>query len=70
MPVAVKFKNEIEYIEVQGDLLSLVTDLNISSANGKQFTTLREHPSGTPIAVDLHNINFMRELDADDAYIS
>lgn len=70
MPVQVKFQQELEYVEVQGDLLTLVNELNITAANGRQFTTLREHPSGTPIAVDLRNINFMREMEGEDAYIS
>ena len=70
MPVEIKFKQELEYVNVQGDLLQTVHELNISSANGRKFTTFREHPSGTPIAVDLDNINFMRELDDEDAFIS
>lgn len=69
MPVEVKFKQELEYVRVEGDLLSVVHELNISNANGRKFTTFREHPSGTAIAVDLNNINFMRETD-DDAYVA
>lgn len=70
MPVEIKFKQELEYVRVQGDLLQTVHELNISSANGRKFTTFREHPDGTAIAVDLDNINFMRELDGPDAYVA
>lgn len=67
--VQVKFKNELEYVEVEGDLLELVNSLNIAAANGKQFTVVQEHGGG-PLAVDMRNINFMREADSERAFIS
>lgn len=69
MTVQIKFKNELEYVEIVGDLLSLTTDLNVAAANGKQFAVLQEEDGG-PLAVDMRNINFMREKDTDGAFIS
>lgn len=69
MPVQLKFKNELEYVEVQGDLLQVVHELNLGNANGRKFTVLRER-DGTAIAVDLDNINFMREMDGVDAFVA
>lgn len=69
MGVQIKFQNEMEYIEIDGDLLSVVNQLNVSMANGNKFTVFNERHGGE-VAVEMQNINFMRSMDADNAFIA
>lgn len=67
--VQIKFAHEMEYIEIDGDLLSVVNQLNVSMANGNKFTVFNERGGGE-VAVEMQNINFMRSMDGDNAFIS
>lgn len=67
--VKIKFKHELEYVEVEGDLLSVVQQLNTSMANGNRFAIFTEQDGGE-IAVEMQNITFMRAEIGDHAFIS
>jgi hypothetical protein len=67
--VQIKFAHELEVIEVDGDLLSVVNQLNVSMANGNKFTVFTERDGGE-VAVEMQNITFMRSTDGDNAFIS
>lgn len=69
MGVQIKFQHELEVIEIDGDLLSVVNQLNVSMANGNKFTVFNERGGGE-VAVEMQNITFMRATDGDNAFIS
>jgi hypothetical protein len=67
--VQIKFQHELEVVEVEGELLQVVSQLNVSMANGNKFTVFNERGGGE-IAVEMQNITFMRATDGDNAFIS
>lgn len=68
MTVELYFTNSLETEVVEGDLISLVNNLNIAQANGKAFTIL--DGSQGPVMVQTKNINMAKELAEDpDALI-
>jgi hypothetical protein len=61
------FRNTLDPERIEGDLTTLVNNLNIAAANGKQFTIL----DGTmgPVMVQTVNIVKAREVSDDNAFI-
>lgn len=53
---------------VEADMATLVNDLNIAAAAGKQFVILQEHGAGA-VALETRNITRMREREDEDAFI-
>lgn len=60
----------LEKTLVKGDLPSVVHNMNLAAANGKQFVVCEEL-DGTAVALETRNITIMREIrDEHDAFIS
>lgn len=68
MVVVVWSRNSLEPRRIQGDLISLVNDMNIAAASGKQFVVVQKE-DGAPVAIQTQNITTMDQEDESDAYI-
>lgn len=62
MPVEIWFRDALQTEVLEGDLISLVSDLNIAAANGKQFAILMD-TNGKGVMVETRNIIKAREVD-------
>ena len=67
MTVEMWFTDSLETEVVDGDLISLVNNLNVAAANGKQFAIL-DSPKG-PVMVQTRNILKAREIDGEESFI-
>ena len=68
MAVELWFRDSLETETVAGDLSTLVNDLNVAAANGKQFAILRDK-RGEGLMVETRNIIKAREAGEEDAFI-
>lgn len=68
MPIAVTMRGMLEPILIKEDFQTAVTDMNIAAASGKEFL-LANSVDGGAIAMALHNILSIREVEEDDALI-
>lgn len=69
MMVEIWFRDGFETERVQGDLLQLANELNVSRANGKQYAILTDI-NGENLMVETNNIIKAREIeDSRDALI-
>lgn len=59
----ITLRDELNPLEVEGDILHALNTINIAAANGKAFCVLGDDES--PVAVNIRNINTIRV--ADDA---
>lgn len=66
MSVEVTSQNTLDPTICEGNFLSLINDLNLAAATGKQFVILQEL-NGGPVALETRAITRIRELQ--DAFI-
>lgn len=67
-PVQITVRDVIDPIEIEGNFVEFINDLNIAAAQGKQFVICRESTGGN-IAFETRNIVMMRDPEDDGAYI-
>jgi hypothetical protein len=68
MSVELWFRDSLETEIIKGDLVTLVNDLNVAAANGKQFAILCDS-KGEGVMVETRNIIKAREVGDTDAFI-
>lgn len=71
MPVSIYSRDMLEPLIVEGDLVTVVNNLNVAAANGKQFAIMTEEGyDENGCAIEIRNITRMREQKgAEDAFI-
>lgn len=68
MSVAIWFRDSLESEVIEGDLLTLMNNLNVAAANGKLFAIL-EDVNGDGVMVQTQNIVKARERTVEDAFV-
>lgn len=68
MTVELWLKGDLDTVVLDGDLQSLMHNLNVAAANGKHFAIL-EDAQGDGVMIEMRNITKARERKDDDAFI-
>jgi hypothetical protein len=68
MAVRIWFRDSFEPETVAGDLVTLMNNLNVAAANGKQFAILND-TGGEGLMVETRNIIKARESKDEDAFV-
>lgn len=68
MPVEIWFRDSLETERIQGDLVTLMNNLNVAAANGKLFAILQDM-DGEGVMVETQNIIKARERGDEDAFV-
>jgi hypothetical protein len=69
MPVFIEMKGKLDPVVIGGSMERFVHELNMQSAQGKQFLLLQA-PDDTPIGINVREVLTVRPQRAEDAFFN